>query len=287
MQAVTGEAEMPLSDRDVARVVFPRRGRGRQGVAAEALYREQRSAFCDHLLEIRSRLDFEIGARGWGYILENEGVITKDELDACERLITECRKSGELPLDICASDESRAAENLEQLDENDPTEKAQVILDWIAQAHRFYTPLSFWEFQSCYVEILVEKIDLKSLFSPTCAEFNVPIANTKGWSDLNSRAAMMRRFGEWEGRGKRPVLLYCGDHDPAGLNISAFLRSNLAELADATGWSPDNLIISRFGLNADFIERHGFPWIENLITSSGGRLDDPKHPDHGKDYVQR
>ena len=38
-------------------------------------------------------LDFEIGTRGWGYILENEGVITKDELDACERLITEYRKS--------------------------------------------------------------------------------------------------------------------------------------------------------------------------------------------------
>ena len=29
------------------------------------------------------------------------------------------------------------------------------------------------------------------------------------------------------------------------------------------------------------------PRDENLITSSGGRLDDPKHPDHGKDYVQR
>ena len=38
MQAVTGEAEMPLSDRDVARVVFPRRGRGRQRAAEGAVF---------------------------------------------------------------------------------------------------------------------------------------------------------------------------------------------------------------------------------------------------------
>jgi len=43
----------------------------------------------------------------------------------------------------------------------------------------------------------------------------------------------MRRFKQWEARGKRPVLLYCGDHDPGGLLISDSLRSNIAELAKA------------------------------------------------------
>ena len=27
-------------------------------------------------------------------------------------------------------------------------------------------------------------------------------------------------------------------------------------------------------------------WIDNLETASGGRLDDPGHPDHKKFYVQ-
>ena len=43
---------------------------------------------------------------------------------------------------------------------------------------------------------------------------------------------------------------------------------------------------NRFGLNADFIDRHGLTWIDNLETSSGGRLDDEGHADHNKDYVQ-
>ena len=42
----------------------------------------------------------------------------------------------------------------------------------------------------------------------------------------------------------------------------------------------------RFGLNADFIEANGLSWIDNLETSSGGRLDDPRHTDHRKPYVQ-
>jgi len=97
---------------------------------------------------------------------------------------------------------------------------------------------------------------------------------------------MMLRFREQEERGKRCVLLYCGDHDPGGLNISSFIRSNFADLSEAVNWSPDDLIIERFGLNLDFIEEQGLTWIDNLETASGGRLDDPKHADHGKDYVQ-
>jgi hypothetical protein len=74
----------------------------------------------------------------------------------------------------------------------------------------------------------------------------VPIANSKGWADISQRADMMRRFAEWERKGKTPVLLYCGDHDPAGLAIKNHLRTNLRDLSKAVGWSPDNLIVDRY-----------------------------------------
>jgi hypothetical protein len=57
------------------------------------------------------------------------------------------------------------------------------------------------------VEVAVEKLDLRNLFEPVCAEFRVPITNFKGWSDLNSRAAIMRRFKQHEAEGRRGVLL--------------------------------------------------------------------------------
>lgn len=92
------------------------------------------------------------------------------------------------------------------------------------------------------------------------------------------------------------MLLYAGDFDPAGVRISDTLRSNLADLEDAkipaksggyiTGWTPEPLIIDRFGLNESFIREHGLPWINNLETGSGKDLASTSHPDHDKPYVQ-
>ena len=49
--------------------------------------------------------------------------------------------------------------------------------------------MSFWNFQEVYIQVVVEKIDLKTLFGPVCADYHVPIMNSRGWSDLNLRPA--------------------------------------------------------------------------------------------------
>jgi hypothetical protein len=191
-----------------------------------------------------------------------------------------------LPLDFTAEDEARVADNLEETDERTPEEYAQETAQNSLAQWEFYNPGSFWDFQPVYIELLVEKIDLKALFLPICEEYRVPITNCRGWSDLNLRAAAMRRYRSHEEAGRRCVLLYCGDHDPVGLKISEFLLNNFRELEQAVGWCPDKLIIERFGLNADFIEAHGLSWVDNLETSSGGDLASPSHKWHNYDWVQ-
>jgi hypothetical protein len=267
-------------------ITFPKRPRGRPTASADAAYRERLRAFCDEIQEINSSLDFEVGSRGWCYILEEHG-LEKGDFDSAQRLINDCRKSGDLPLDICAEDGKRVAEHLEQIDDEDPEEFAQGWIDHLRdQVHLQYQPISFWDELDVYVELLVEKGDLRSLFAPIVTKYHIATANAGGWSDINGRAAMMDRFVKWEAKGKQCVLLYCGDHDPGGLNISSFLRANLEDLSGATGWHPEDLIIDRFGFNHDFIEAQGLTWIDNLETSAGERLDDPGHHDHHKSYVQ-
>ena len=61
-------------------------------------------------------MDFPVGSRGWCYILERHG-LRKGDFDAAEKLITDCRKSGELPLDICAEDCSRETIGIEKIDD--------------------------------------------------------------------------------------------------------------------------------------------------------------------------
>jgi hypothetical protein len=137
-----------------------------------------------------------------------------------------------------------------------------------------------------YCEMWVEKIDLKSLFSGICKRYTMPLINIRGRTCLNSRAGTMKRFLERESEGKTCVLLYCGDHDPSGHDISGSVISDIESLSGATGFSPDNLVVDRFGLNFDFIEAERLSWSENLVTSSGEDLANRKHPDHFKPYVQ-
>jgi hypothetical protein len=272
--------------------ILPRRGRGRPTFAANARYETGLKAFCAGIMKLRSGLDFPVGSRGWGYVCESHNLITKDDIDLVERLINDCRKSGDLPLDICSVDEERAFDHVQDIDDTTPEEEAEWIVNWVHRAHCNFWPESFWQEQDYYLQMVVEKSTLKGLFSEDCAKFFVPLATASGWSDINMRADMMRRFSYWEVKGKRPVLLYCGDHDPGGLNISNFLRSNMGELSRAVGWSPDSLIIDRFGLNYDFIQRHRLTWIDNLITGcksgpmKGVCLSNPDHNDHRKEYVQ-
>lgn len=276
---------------------------GRPTAKSQALYDVQLQAFCEHLLKLRLTLDFIPSARGWCYYLEGLGAITKGQFDAAQRLINTCRKSGMLPINICAIDESRAADGVHthSADGTDYEGWAQYQFESIKYEIENivrtatedpagdYFPYDWMDFQPYYVELMVEKIDLIGIFKPIAKQYSIPISNRRGWGDINSNAALMKRFQQWEKMGKQCVLLYCGDHDPGGLHISDLIRSNLSELTGAVGWSPDNLIIDRFGLNADFILANNLTWIDNLETSgrdSEGNARQLDDPDHNKAYVK-
>jgi hypothetical protein len=240
---------------------------------------------------------FRCGSRGWCYILEEEAGLTKADFDDEQKAMVECRKRCLIPINFFVEDEGRAADGLEDLDIDSPRHFCDSYARVARDCWKEYTPISFWDYQSVYIEIFVEKIDLKTLFLPVCQEFKVAISNIQGGIDLNQRALAMLRFKKWEAKGKRIILLYCGDFDPPGVLISTCLMRNFAELEHATmrdedgdvtpiDWSPRNMVIDRFGLNKDFIMANRLSWTHNLITSSGKDLADRNHPNHDDAYVQ-
>jgi hypothetical protein len=44
-------------------------------------------------------------------------------------------------------------------------------IETVKTAYQRYTPFSFWDALDVYVEMWVEQVDLRSLFSPICATF--------------------------------------------------------------------------------------------------------------------
>jgi len=55
---------------------------------------------------------------------------------------------------------------------------------------------------------------------------------------------------------------------------------------DTRNFDLDDVDIVRFGLNADFIRKHGLLWTDNLVTGSGKDLGDPEHRSHWDHDVQ-
>ncbi len=255
-------------------------------------------SFANQLVEIGDKIGFPISARGWGYELEGtEGSgISKDDIDRVEYYVNICRKENFLPIDFVA-EEGRQFSGVEIPESTSPIGYMRRFLSGALSCGNFYTP-DWWDDEEYYIQMVVEKIDLKTMFEPICREYHIPIATASGWSSILMRGTFARRFKEAEERGLKSVLLYYGDHDPPGILISDFLRSNLKDLEnthwdDGTeGYDPGSgllegdLIIDRFGLKPDFIKKNKLTWIDNLITSNKKNLASPKHPHHYLPYVQ-
>jgi len=251
------------------------------------------TAFAKGLQAIQAKLDYKMGSRDWCYFLEDHGLL-KPDFDKAEDRISIARKEGYLPVDFTLEDGSRSTSGDHGTEQHDKQKKyLERIWNFLEYQRDHYAPVRWVDYQPYYVELLVEKLGLTSLFAKQCKEFRISVSNGKGDTDINSIARMHLRFQEAEERGQRPVLLYCGDHDPKGLLISDILPKRFS---DGVGrWftnddvlEPIDLEIVRFGLNADTIETLGLSKIPNLATggTTGKTLDDPKHPDHFKPYVQ-
>ena len=180
-------------------------------------------AWCQRLLEFKPRVDFDPGARGWCYLLEAHG-LSKGDFDRAERLISECRKNGLLPLDFTTDDIPRDFDHVEEIDDRTPEERAAAVVSYVSHAQLAYDPVSFWEFQNNYVEMLVEKAALQAVCSIRYARrYHVPIGNAAAPGRSTCDANLLARFARWQEAGNDCVLLYCGDHDPHGLRISSAL----------------------------------------------------------------
>lgn len=249
------------------------------------------SQFADNLQRISYQIGFKVSARGWCYQLEGFGLITKAQFDHAENIINSCRDKGYLPIDFTAEEEGRKFSGVEHPETLTPIQYLRQYLESPLICENWYTP-DWWDGEEYYIQMVVEKIDLKTLFAPVCSEYHIPIATAKGWSSKLQRAEYARRFKEAEDRGLACVLLYCGDHDPDGLRISDFLHENIEDLRDIvwedgeTGYDPQSLVVKRFGLDYDFIQANGLTWIDNLITGSKRDLALLSHPNHYLPYVQ-
>lgn len=85
--------------------------------------------------------------------------------------------------------------------------------------------VDMWTRQLAYVEVFVEKQSLEGVLEPVCYELDVPFSSNKGYSSNSAYYDASKRYLAAADAGKELHVIYLGDHDPSGLDMTVDIDS--------------------------------------------------------------
>jgi ParB-like nuclease domain len=101
--------------------------------------------------------------------------------------------------------------------------------------------------QPDHIEIVVEKLTVRSILDPIAAEHSIPLTVSRGHCGPTLKQKIVRRF--LRSKKAKMILLCVTDLDPAGEAI-------VQNFADDFGLANDRVMVIRAGLNMDRVEEH-------------------------------
>lgn len=131
-----------------------------------------------------------------------------------------------------------------------------------------------WANQPNYVEVMVEKDALAGILSNACYDLDVTLTPNKGYSSSSFFYNAGKRYAKQLALGKEVHILYLGDHDPSGIDMSRDMVRRLELFAGrpmlgTDGPWPEALNIHRVALNYDQVQELNPP--ENFAKSTDDR----------------
>lgn len=84
-----------------------------------------------------------------------------------------------------------------------------------------------WESQPYHIEVMVEKDALSGVLEPVCRSLDIGITANKGYSSSSTMYEIGKRIYQRQREGKTICILYLGDHDPSGIDMTRDVRERL------------------------------------------------------------
>jgi len=126
-----------------------------------------------------------------------------------------------------------------------------------------------WQDQDSYLEVMVEKQALEGVLIPVCDQWGVRFTANKGYSSSSALYEAAKRLAATKA-GKACYILYLGDHDPSGLDMTRDIKERL------TMFSKGPVTVERLALNYEQVLELKPP--ENPAKETDSRY---------KDYLQK
>ena len=175
-------------------------------------------------LSIR-QLYYQLVARGY---IENTQKVYKQIAD----LVNNARLAGLIDWDM---NTDRGRETMTPSTWNSPGE----VVRQVARVFR----LDPWQSQDSYIEVMVEKQALEGVLNPVCNQWGVRFTANKGYSSSSTLYEAGKRLEIMALAGKPCYILYLGDHDPSGLDMTRDIKERL------TMFSNGPVNVERLALN--------------------------------------
>jgi len=192
------------------------------------------------------QLYYQFVAKNW---MKN----TPQNYEAFATVISESREGGMLDWDAI-EDRGRVTHSIPEY------KSLKSYLQHLTEHFR----LARWKQQQHYVEVMVEKQALEGVLAPVCEKWGVAFTANKGYSSVSSMYSRGKFIqSQRDVEGKDVHVLYLGDHDPSGLDMSRDVRDRLERYSDG----PVDVV--RLALNYDQVQRHQLP--ENPVKMDDSR----------------
>lgn len=106
-----------------------------------------------------------------------------------------------------------------------------------------------WSDQEWHVEVMVEKDALSGVIAPVCGRLDIAYTANKGYSSSSAMYKAGKRLYQKHVDGKSIMVIYLGDHDPSGIDMTRDITERLAMYSGLS-----YIDIERVALNYDQVE---------------------------------
>lgn len=216
--------------------------------------------FVANLVEEYAREKIRATARTIYYQLVTINMVTNEpkSYQWVTSLINDARLAGLIDWDHIV-DMTREVDEPSQWD--DPAEAMDSLAYW------YRVPK--WDNQEFYPVVLIEKDALKGVMAHTCRSYQVPLLSCRGYPSQTVMQDLATRLGHRVDSGQTPVVLYFGDHDPSGLNMTPDIEGRLEMFIG------EGVEVKRMALNMDQVELYNPP-------PNPAKINDPR----AKEYLR-
>lgn len=192
------------------------------------------------------------------YQLVGQGIClnNRSQYQGLSQLLTQARIIGEIEWD-CIEDRARR-----YIDLTGYMDGPRFIESEAENVLNNYTR-NLQQTQENYIEIFVEKDALATLFRKVAERYCISVTTCRGYISADFVNKYKRRT--MQNADRRPVVLYFGDFDPSGLNMSESLESRMLNDFNI----PVNFI--RPALNVEQIEKYNLPHVDADLKRGDSR----------------